>query len=135
MLGDKIDELTAKVTGTRVIGKEGGAVTVELSITGQGKVLGTDATELATYHSVMTPAGVMNGEGQGLIMTKDGDSLTWTGHGVGKPTGTGLASSWRYSIVMRTTSSKWARLNGVLGIGEWELDDAGNGRAQVWEWK
>jgi hypothetical protein len=135
MLGDKIDELTAKVTGTRVIAIEGGAVKVELSITGQGKVLGADVMELATYHSVMTPAGVMNGEGQGLIMSKDGDSLTWTGHGVGKPKGTGLASSWRYSIVMRTTSSKWARLNDVLGIGEWELDDAGNGRAQIWEWK
>jgi hypothetical protein len=135
MLGYKIDELTAKVTGTRVIPIEGGAVKVELSITGQGKVLGADVMELATYHSVMTPAGVMNGEGQGLIMSKDGDSLTWTGHGVGKPTGTGLASSWRYSIVMRTTSSKWARLNGVLGIGEWDLDDAGNGRAQIWEWK
>ena len=135
MLGDKIDELTAKVTGTRVIAIEGGAVKVELSITGQGKVLGADVMELATYHSVMTPAGVMNGEGQGLIMSKDGDSLTWTGHGVGKPKGTGFASSWRYSIVMRTTASKWARLNGVLGIGEWELDDAGDGRAQIWEWK
>lgn len=56
MLGDKIDELTAKVTGTRVIAIEGGAVKVELSITGQGKVLGTDVMELATYHSVMTPA-------------------------------------------------------------------------------
>ena len=77
----------------------------------------------------------MNGEGQGLIMAKDGDSRTGTGHGVGTPKGTGLASSWRYSIVMRTASSKWARLNGVLGIGEWELDDAGNGRAQIWEWK
>ena len=77
MLGDKIDELVAKVTGTRVVPIEGGGVKVELSIAGQGKVLGTDATELATYHSVMTPAGVMNGEGQGLIMTKDGDSLTW----------------------------------------------------------
>jgi hypothetical protein len=59
MLGDKIDELTAKVTGTRVIAIEGGAV----------------------------------------------------------------------------KASKWARLNGALGIGEWELDDAGNGRAQIWEWK
>ena len=135
MLGDKIDELAAKVTGSRVVPIEGGDVRVELSIAGQGKVLGIDATELATYHAVVTPAGVMNGEGQGLIMSKDGDSLTWRGHGVGKPTGAGLASSWRYSIVMRTTSSKWARLNGVLGVGEWELDDAGNGRAQIWEWK
>lgn len=77
----------------------------------------------------------MNGEGQGLILSNEGDSVTWTGHGVGKPTGKGLASSWGYSLVMRTSSTKWARLNGVLAIGEWEIDEAGNGRAQVWEWK
>jgi len=31
-------------------------------------------------------------------MSKEGDSLTWIGHGVGKPTGKGLAASWRYSL-------------------------------------
>jgi hypothetical protein len=39
MLGDKIDELTAKVTGTRVIAIEGGAVKVELSILAKARCL------------------------------------------------------------------------------------------------
>ena len=135
MVGEKIDELVAKITGTRVMAAEGGGIKVEVSFSGQGKLVGVDAMEMGTYSSVMTSAGVMNGEGQGLAMSKEGDSLTWIGHGVGKPTGKGLAASWRYSLVMRTSSSKWARLNGVLAIGEWEVDEAGNGRAQVWEWK
>jgi hypothetical protein len=27
--------------------------------------------------------------------TRDGESVLWTGHGVGKPTGEGLSASWR----------------------------------------
>ena len=54
-----------------------------------------------------------------------------TGHGVGKPTRKGLASSWRYSLVMRTSSTKWARLNGLLAIGEWEVDEGERPRAGV----
>ncbi|MBI4623050.1 MAG: hypothetical protein HY736_07510 [Verrucomicrobia bacterium] len=135
MIGEKIDELSAKITGTRVIPAEGGNVKVEVSFVGTGKFLGVEAMEMGTYQSVMTPAGVLNGEGHGLAMSSDGDALTWTGHGVGRPMGKGMAASWRYSLVIRTASSCWARLNGVLAIGEWEVDEAGNGKAQVWEWK
>ena len=135
MQGEKIDDVSARITGTRVLPAEGGGIQVEVSFAGQGKLLGVATMEMGTYHSVMTPAGVLNGEGQGLVMSNDGDLLTWTGTGVGKPTGKGMAASWRYSWVMRTTSPKWARLNGVLGIGEWEVDETGNGKAQLWEWQ
>jgi hypothetical protein len=36
---------------------------------------------------------------------------------------------------MQTMSSRWSRLNGVVGVGEWEVDENGNGKAQLWEWK
>ena len=26
-------------------------------------------------------------------------------------------------------------LDGVVGVGEWEVDENGNGKAQLWEWK
>jgi hypothetical protein len=135
MIGEKIDELSAKITGTRVIPGENGNVKIEVSFGGNGKLLGVDVMEMGTYHSTMTPAGVLNGEGNGLIMSSDGDALTWIGYGVGRPTGKGMSASWRISLIMRTASKRWARLNEVLGIGEWEVDEAGNGKAQVWEWK
>ena len=135
MLGEKIDELSAKITGTRVLPGEGGGIQIEVSFAGAGKILGVDAMEVGTYTSVMTPAGVLNGEGRGLARSNDGDAMVWTGSGVGRPTGKGMAASWRYSVVMRTASPRWARLNGVLAVGEWEVDEAGNGKAQLWEWK
>jgi hypothetical protein len=135
MLGDKINELTGKITGTRVLPRKGGGITVEVSFAGQGKLLGVDTAEVGTYESNMTPAGVLNGKGQGFVRSNDGDALMWTGAGVGKPTGKGLAATWRYTWIMQTTSSRWSRLNGVLGVGEWEVDENGNGKAQLWEWK
>jgi hypothetical protein len=134
MLGDKFNELTAKVAGTRVLPRDGG-ISVEVSFAGQGKLLGVETMELGTYESMMMPTGVLNGKGQGLVRSYDGDALTWVGSGVGKPTGKGFAASWRYTWIMQTASQRWSRLNGVVGVGEWEVDEQGNGKAQMWEWK
>jgi hypothetical protein len=135
MLGNKINELTGKLTGTRVLPAAGGGITVEVSFAGQGKLLGVDTLEIGTYESGMTPAGVLNGKGQGLVRSDAGDVLMWTGTGVGKPTGKGLAASWRYTWIMQTASQRWLSLNGVVGVGEWEVDENGNGKGQMWEWK
>jgi hypothetical protein len=130
MLGEMIDEMIGKTTGLRVL--EGAKV--ETSFAGRGRILGVDANEMGTYVSTMTHAGVLNGEGHGLAMSADGDSLTWRGHGVGRITANG-GRSFRYSLVIQTASSKWGRLNGVLAIGEWEVDADGNGHSKLWEWK
>jgi hypothetical protein len=130
MLGEMIDELVGKITGIRVI--EGARV--ESSFAGHGKILGVDAKEMGTYTSTMTPAGVLNGEGHGLAMSAEGDALSWRGHGIGRLTDKG-GQSFRYSLVIQTASSKWARLNSVLAIGEWEVDAEGNGHGKLWEWR
>jgi hypothetical protein len=98
-------------------------------------MLGVDTMEIGSYESHMTPAGVLHGKGQGLVRSNDGDALMWSGAGIGKPTGKGLAASWRYTWIMQTQSSRWSRLNGVVGVGEWEVDENGNGKAQLFEWK
>ena len=101
-----------------------------MSLADQGKSLGVDTVEVGTYESVMTPAGVLNGKGQGFVRSSDGNALMWMGPGVGKPTGKGLADSWRCTWIMQTMSSRWSRLNGVVGVGEWEVDENGNGSTQ-----
>jgi hypothetical protein len=135
MLGEKVQETIAKVTGTRVLPAEGGGVTIETSYAGTGRTLGVETTEIGTYEAAMRPTGELAGAGQGMAMSKDGDVLTWKAQGVGKPTGKGLAASFRYSIVVQTTSPKWARLNSVLVVGEWEVDEQGGIKGQGWEWR
>jgi hypothetical protein len=134
MIGEKVQEVTGKVTSNRVIPAEHG-IKVETSYQASGRLLGVETSELGSYTAQMRPSGVLYGTGQGLLVSKDGDHAQWTGHGIGKPTGKGMAASYRYSLVIQSTSPKWARLNGVVIVGEWEVDENGNTKGQGWEWK
>src|SRR5262245_7963061 len=134
MQGEKFGEKKGKVTGMRGLpGQQ--APAVEVSYMGHGKLFGVDVTEMGTYISRMQAPGVLFGEGQGVAMTKDGETIAWKGMGVGKPTGKGTAASYRYSISYQTTAPKLAKLNSLLGIGEWEVDENGNCKGITWEWK
>ena len=135
MLGEKVSEIGGKVTGTRVLPGEGGGLSIEVSFAGQGKMLGVGTTEMGTYLSVMRPSGTLHGEGQGMTMSAEGDMAAWKGFGVGRPTGKGMAATYRYAVSYQTTSTKWARLNGCVLVGEWEVDENGNTTGAAWEWK
>jgi hypothetical protein len=74
------------------------------------------------------------GEGQGIVMSKEGDLATWVGQGVGVIKQDG-AISYRGAVYYQTQSARWSRLNSVAGIFEYEVDAQGNARAQTWEWK
>jgi hypothetical protein len=53
---------------------------METSFSTIGKYKGIETTEIGTYWASPRPGGVMYGESQGVIMTKDGqDTATWTG--------------------------------------------------------
>ena len=135
MLGELLSEARGKVTGYRVLPSEGQGPKVEVSFQASGKVLGIEVTEIGTYWSVVRPGGVLHGEGQGFIMTKEGEMATWSGQGVGRFTGKGRAVSWRGAIYYQTASQKLARLNGVAVIFEYEVDENDNTHAKLWEWK
>ena len=49
--------------------------------------------------------------------------------------GRGQATSWRGPTYYQTTSQKLARLNEVVVIYEWEVDENGNIQGDFWEWK
>ncbi len=133
MLGEQVGELRGKRTGRRVL-SEGISFKVEVSFESTGKLLGSDASEFATYWSVPRPDGTLYGEGQGIVMTKDGDMLTWKGQGIGRFTGGG-AVSFRGAIYFSTASPKFARLNSVASIYEHDVDADGNTHSKMWEWK
>lgn len=135
MLGELIGEDQGKITGIRVLPCEGHNPKVEVSMQASGRLLGVECSELGTYESTLTDAGVFRGSGQGVVMTQDGETVYWTGEGVGKPGGKGLAASWRGAIYYRTNSQRLAKLNSVVAVFEHEVDEAGNLKSKIFEWK
>jgi hypothetical protein len=133
MLGEQIGESRGKRSGRRVLSVDGG-FKVEVSFESNGKVLGLDVNEIGTYCSVSRPDGSLYGEGQGLIITQDGEAATWKGQGVGKFVGGG-AVSYRGAVYYSTASPKLARLNTVAAIFEFDVDVQGNTHSKFWEWK
>jgi hypothetical protein len=133
-LGEILGEVRGKVTAMRVLpdGK------MEVSQQGNGKLLGSEITEVVTYQTTMRPNGTGYGEGQQIIMSADG-SAVWKGSGVGKPTGgQGGGGGWKYAYggaFQTVASQKWGRLLDVYIVGEYDVDENGNYHWKGWEWK
>jgi hypothetical protein len=134
MLGELLTEDKGKVTGYRVLAGQGEGARVETSFQAVGKILGVDYKELGTYVSVIKPGGFLFGEGQGVMMTKDGDQVSWVGHGTGRFTPEG-GTRFRGALYFQTASQKLARLNGTCGVFEYENDADDKTMSKTWEWK
>jgi hypothetical protein len=132
MLGEQISETKGKRLVRRVLSTE--PPTAEVSFEDAGNILGIPATGMGTYTSVVHPDGSIFGHGQGLNMTQDGESITWTGTGAGR-FGPGGSVSYRGMLFFRTTSQKLARLNNACGAFEYDVDPTGATVSKVWEWK
>ena len=134
MLGERIGESTGKVSSQRVLPNPGGVPKIETSFQAVGSMLGVAETETTTYTAFVRPDGSLYGEGQGVVMSKEGDMATWVGQGVGTLSKDG-ALSYRGAIYIQSPSPKWARLNSIAVVYEYEVDAQGNTRAQLYEWK
>ena len=137
MLGELIFESKGKIIGQRVLSVENGIPKQEASVTGTGTFKGSiEVTETWTYWVIQRSDGTSYGEGQGIIMTKDGSEVaTATGHGEGGLTESG---KMRYpgAIFFATNSkNKLAFLNHLIGVNEYEVDASGNYSHRLWEWK
>ena len=70
VLGELIKETRGKITGERVLDVQ--VPKMETPFTMEGNYRGTPCTDVGTYTSVLREGGVLYGEGQGIITTKDG---------------------------------------------------------------
>lgn len=134
MLGEKIGEASGKVTSRRVLSRDGAAPKMETSFESTGNLLGVDVSETGTYWSRVRSDGSLYGEGQGLLVSKTGEVITWIGQGVGKMRDDG-GISYRGAVYYESSSAQWSRLNTVAAAFEFEVDADGNTSAQLWEWK
>jgi hypothetical protein len=136
MLGEKIAEVTAKVTTIRVLPQVGPESHFEISVQGVGTLLGVEVACLATYHQVVrADKTIFCPEGHVTLTSADGDSAYWTGFAIGAFTGKPPASRIAPCGHMQTTAAKWARLARVAIVTEWVVAEDGTGKWTVWEWK
>jgi hypothetical protein len=131
--GEKIGDESSRTTSRRILPSQGGP-RMEISGESTGRILGVEYKGYFTYNAVVRADGFLQGDGLGVFMTKDGESIAWTGYGVGKfmPRG---GVSWRGMFFYQTVSSKLARLNSTPAAFEYEIDEKGDGKGSFTEWK
>jgi hypothetical protein len=133
MLGDQIGEGRGKRTARRVVSTEN-PFSIEVSFEDLTTLLGVQGMTIGTYVSGPKPDGSLHGTGEGVWATADGDMVTWKGIGIGK-FGAGGSVSYRGCLSYSTPSTKLARLNGLAGVFEFEVDADGSTVSKIWEWK
>ena len=131
MIGELIGDFKGKTTGTRFLAD----MKIEGSYAGTGKLLGKDASIMATAVFVLMPTGVNMIEGNGMEMTAEGESVMHKFDGIGLSTGKGWKSSNRGAVYFMTSSPKLLSLNKTVGVWEWESDENGDFTVKVWAWK
>lgn len=142
MVGEKIAEMAGQTTGLRVLPAtgnhehlQGHGPVIEVSMQQQGKVYGVEVTDMGTYEACLQDGGFYEGSGQGVGVTRDGEVVTWTGTGIGRPTGKGTAVNWRGSIHYQTKSPKLSKLNGTCFIFQFDVDEQGKTSSRIFEWR
>ncbi|MFI2349621.1 hypothetical protein ACH492_21735 [Streptomyces sp. NPDC019443] len=134
MLGDLLGEEQGETTGMRVLPTDDGHPAMEVSFQAVGTLLSAAVKDMGTYESFVRPDGTLFGDGQGIIMTQEGETVTWHGQGVGHFTDTG-GVNWRGAIYYETAAAKFAQLAGTAGVFEFNTDENGKVTAKVYEWK
>ena len=131
MLGAQIEEGRGKRTGRRVL-ETIPHLTIEASVEETATFLGVQGMTIVTYTSSIKPDGSLDGAGEGVFASVDGEVLTFKGVGVGR-FGEGGSVNYCGSLSFTTNSPKLAKLNGVSGVFQWEIDAQGNTHSQMWE--
>jgi hypothetical protein len=132
MLGKQIGTVKGKRLVRRVLSVN--PPTAEVSFEDSGEVLGVHVTGMGTYTSIVRADGSIVGEGQGMSLTDNGESLTWTGNGIGK-FGPGGSVSYRGMLFFQTTSAQLGALNNSCAAFEYEVASDGSTVSNMWEWK
>lgn len=133
MLGQQLGEIKGKVTGHRVLDAD--ELITENSVSATGTLAGTQVNITLTYVGKPISKGIFHGQGNGIVMTNEGDIASYTGEAIGK-----IDSSrkifWRGSLFYKSSGTgKLAALNNLVAVLEAQIDAEGNFSEKTWEWK
>jgi hypothetical protein len=132
MLGELIYEATSKVVGIRMLDENG---TSERTFQQGGMIFGIECHTTLTLVGKFELNGVQYLEGYGILLTKDGDTATFTVSGINIPKGLPPLASSRGATFFRTQSQKLISLNRVVCIYEAEVNEDSSYEVKAWEWK
>jgi len=136
MLGDLIYEAKGKIAGYRVLDVEGPKIEVTIIQNGTLKG-GIKATNIVHTGVYLDPGGAYYAEGKGVFMAKGdpSETATWTGQGIAHYLGQKRRDVG--SVFRRTSSTtgKFAFLNNMVGVFEYETDEMGNSNGKIWGWR
>jgi hypothetical protein len=132
MLGEQLGEENGRITLQRVLDAEGPKIETSFSASGTYRTI--DVTDLGTYWTLQRTDGSLYGEGQGVVMTRDGEIAPWTAQGLGRFISPGTIR-FRGSSFYRTSSTGGlAFLNNLMAVFEYQVNEVGNTTATSWEW-
>ncbi|GAB7181546.1 hypothetical protein ATKI12_1377 [Kitasatospora sp. Ki12] len=134
MLGELIGEVNGKDTGRRVIAAGDGHAVVEVSFAGTATYFGVEVSGFGTYETELRADGTLFGEGQGVDMTADGQTVTWHGSGIGHFAEGGVVK-YRGAIFFSTAAPQLERLNSAVGLFEFDTAPDGTSTGKLYEWK
>ncbi len=132
MLGEQIGESKGRRLLRRVVSSD--PMKVEVTFEDSGTMLGVKTMGFGTYVSEVRPDGSVFGEGEGGMLTEDGELVSWKGSGLGQLKAGG-AVSYRGILYYRTASAKLAALNSTPGVFEYDVTADGATEAKIWAWK
>lgn len=134
-LGDLVLDETGTITGIRVLSNDASGSKLEISLRTTGTVRGVAESTVWTYWQLIRPDGSMYGQGEGVMTTKDGDVIQLTGHGSGQAPPPGDATHFRTMLHAHTAAAKYADLNSIGLVGNYDVAADGNAVNKCWEWK
>ena len=131
MTGEKIGEGTGQ-RGMRKVLSTLPTFKVEVSFEEHIKLLGIEGMNMGTYTAITKPDGSLEGVGEGVFATLDGEFVTWRGMGVGHFVEAGAV---RYTGMLSysTTSAKLTKLNAITAMFEFDVDAAGKTRSKIYD--
>ena len=134
MLSDMLYQEAGHIIGTRVLPSDLGGAHIETSFHAEGSIDGLRHQDNGTYTAEMRVDGTTLGNGQGVLITDAGDIATWTGKGTVRMLRGGHISI-RGAVFYHTAADRLARLNGLCGVFEHEVDPSGSTETRIWAWQ
>lgn len=135
MLGERIGQEQGRVTSRRILpGDDYRYVKMEITVETQCTILGQEATNIGTYTVFERVADQIYGEGQGIIMTKEGEGAIWRGHGVGHASADGSITFAASVAFQAAPGGKLAKLNAMLVLVEHTAGGDGSASSNLYAW-
>ena len=134
-LGDPLLEQKGRITSQKEIGPD----KTEYSFSANGTIRGNlNITNIGSFWTTSRGDNLTYGQGQGVIMTKDGSSqekANYTFVIIGNTTQEGKPVFRGSSVYNTTATGMLAFLDNLIGIFKGENDEMGDFVSYEWEWK